>query len=84
MKSLKTSMINAQKDADKLKEDYKILQMKNKDMLLKLQNTIKITTSNDVKHSNEKLPAKNGNILNKTNNTLSSKNYFKFEGLLLI
>ena len=83
MKSLKTSMINTQKDAEKLKEYYKILQMKNKDMLFKLQNTIKIRTSNDVNHS-ENLPAKTRNILNKKNNTLSSRSYSKFEGLLVI
>ena len=50
-------MTNAQKSAEHEKTNYKILQLKYKDLLVKLQNTNKLSNNNDIDHSVE-LPKK--------------------------
>ena len=71
LKSLQTSMTETQNDVEKLKEDYKILQLTNKELLLELQDTNKLKTSNDVDHAKE-LQTKN------------EDNFSSSEGLLVI
>ena len=79
LKSLKTCMTEAQKDAEKLEEDYNIFQLTNKELLLKLQNTNKLTKRNDVDHCEE---LQNRNLLNEDN--LSSSSCLSSEGSLVI
>ena len=79
LKSLQTSMTEAQKDAEKLEEDYNIFQLTNKELLLKLQNINKLTKSNDVDHCEE---LQNRNLLNEDNLSISS--CLSSEGSLVI
>ena len=72
----KTSIRNAQKDVENFKEDYNILQMKNKDLLFELQNIDILTKSNDVDHSEE--------LATKNENNFSSSSCLSSEGLLVI
>ena len=81
LKSLQTSMTEAQKDAEKLEEDYNISQLTNKELLLKLQNINKLTKSNDNDHSQE-LPRKKRKLLNENN--ISNRTYSTVEGLSVI
>ena len=81
LKSLRTSMRNARKSAKRDKLNYKMLQLKNKDLLLKLQNINKLLKINDVDHS-EELPRKRRNLLKENN--LSITTYFANRGLLVI
>ena len=79
LKNFKTSMTEAQKETEKLEEDYRIFQLTNKELLLKLQNTIKLTKIIDVDHYEE---LQNRNVLNENN--LSSSSYLSIEGLIVI
>ena len=78
LKTLQISMRNAQKDAENWQEEYKIFQLKNKDMLAKLQNDKKLTKSNVVDYF-EELPRKTSKHLDE--NKLSSRIYFTNDGL---
>ena len=79
LNKLKTSMKNVQKDVENLKENYKILQLKNKDLLVKLQNINKLKNSTDVDHF-EQLPRKRRKLINENN--YSNKSTFAQEGFL--
>ena len=61
--NVKESMINAQNDAANCKGNYKILQLKNKDLLVKLENTKKISKTNAMDHP-EELQRKKTELLN--------------------
>ena len=76
LKSLQTSMTNAKKDAEYCKEHYKMLQIKNKDVLNKIENTNKLTNDNDVANS-EELPTK-------YENNFCNRSYISSKALLLI
>ena len=78
LKSLKTSIRKAQKSAEHEKVNYKVLQLKNKDLLLKLQNIKKLMKSNDADHS-EELPRKKRKLVSEKN--ISNRTYSTVEGL---
>ena len=77
MKSFKTLMTKTQKYAETWEEYYKVLQIKNKYLLAKLQKTKKLTKINDVDHSEE---SKNRTFLNEINHF--RKSYVLIEGNL--
>ena len=74
-------MKNAQKNAEHEKVNYKMLQLKNKNLLLKLQNINKLTKSNDVDQS-EEIPRKKRKLVNENN--ISNRTYSTVEGLSVI
>ena len=78
LESLKISMRKAQKSAEREKVIFKMLQLKNKDLSLKLQNINKLMKSNDVDHS-EEIPRKKRKLLNEY--SISNKTYSTVEGL---
>ena len=53
LKSLQNSMTEAQKDAETWKVNYKVLQLQNKDLLVKLHNNDKFPKNNDVDNSDD-------------------------------
>ena len=79
LKNLQNFMRETQKDAETWKTYYKVLQRKNKDLFVKLQNTIKLTKNNDVAHSED---LQNRKLLNENNHF--RENCFPIEGLLVI
>ena len=74
--NVKELMRNAQNDAENWKRNYKILQMKNENLLLKLQNTKKISNNNATDYSKE-LPRKKRWLSNENN---SKRTYSTVEG----
>ena len=74
-------MRKAQKYAETWEEYYKVLKIKNKYLLAKLQKTKKLTKNNYSAHV-EELPSTNRNLLNENN--LSSRSYFSSKGFLVI
>lgn len=81
LESLKTSMTKAQKSAEYEKINFKMLQLKNKDLLLKLQNINKLMKSNDADHS-EELPRKKRKLVNVNN--IANTTYSTVEGMSVI
>ena len=81
LESLKTSMRNSQKDVEHEKVNFKMLQLKNKNLLLKLQNINKLMKSNDVDHS-EELPRKKRKLLNENN--IVNTTYSTVEGMSVV
>ena len=71
-------MKNAQKGAKLWKEHYKMLQLKNKDLLTKLQNIKSLIKDIHVDYSKE-LQRKKRKLMNENN--VSSKSFLTKEGL---
>ena len=81
LKYLKNSMRDTQKSEKLWKEHYKMLQLKNKHLLTKLQNTKSLIKGIDVEYSKE--PQRKKRKLIKENN-ISSISFLSKEGLLVI
>ena len=77
---VQTSMKNVLKDVEYWKENYRILELKYKDLSVKLQNTNKLNNNDAIDHSVE-LPIKNRKLTNENN---SIRAYCIVEGSLVI
>ena len=83
LKRSNTLLKNAQKDVENVKENYKVLRLKSKNLFGKIQNVNKSAKNNGLEHS-EAVPRKKRKLVKENNNALSSGSIFAIEGLLVI
>ena len=82
LKRLQSSMKNARKEAENWEGNYKVLQLKNKDLFVKLQNTKRLIKDNQVDYS-EELPRKTIRLINEKNHLNNCFHLLVFSVFLL-